>query len=144
MSVITGLINGIQPSLPGGEHAADDHQGLQPDVRYCRVGRRWADLQHRQHPGRGAGAERSWAFTDLLPSSLQLANGTVGGTCGGYTVTDVANVALAAGSTIGEGDRAVDCGERELHDHGQRDQQAGPDEHELYADGWMRSPTTGR
>jgi hypothetical protein len=81
----------------------------------------------------GAIARSGMAFTDLLPSSLQLANGTVGGTCGGYTVTDAANAALAAGVDLGEGDRAVDCGGCDVHDHGQRDQQAGNDEPELCA-----------
>src|SRR5206468_2596506 len=39
------------------------------------------------------------AFTDTLPSGLQLASGAVGGTCAGYTITDGANAALGPGST---------------------------------------------
>ncbi|MEO7762538.1 MAG: hypothetical protein ABIS68_11585, partial [Casimicrobiaceae bacterium] len=38
-------------------------------------------------------------FTDALPSGLQLANGTVGGTCVGFTIKDAADATLAAGST---------------------------------------------
>jgi uncharacterized repeat protein (TIGR01451 family) len=38
-------------------------------------------------------------FTDLLPSGLQLANGTTGGTCAGFAATDANGGALAAGST---------------------------------------------
>jgi hypothetical protein len=66
MSVITGLINGIQPSCLVVSTAADDHQGLQPDVDT--VG--WddgADLQHRQNTQAGALARSGLAFTDLLP-----------------------------------------------------------------------------
>jgi uncharacterized repeat protein (TIGR01451 family) len=37
-------------------------------------------------------------FTDTLPSGLFLANGTVGGSCLGYTITDASDTALAAGS----------------------------------------------
>jgi fimbrial isopeptide formation D2 family protein/uncharacterized repeat protein (TIGR01451 family) len=47
----------------------------------------------------GSLARSGLTFTDAMPSGLQLANGTVGGSCAGFTITDAANAALAAGST---------------------------------------------